>query len=280
MKEFSEKTSQPNDNYIAISTLCKDDLGYISEWVDYHLSLGIDKIILYDNQPHRPILKEYFDEYIQQSKVIVHHWPSQKKGRQSKSQIHSMKRYRAFRWIGLIDTDEFVVLLDGNTDIKQTFKEYEAYDAVGLSWLIFGSNNHKHKQKSILYSYTQCCPNSKINCHIKSFINPKKFISSASVHGAITKSGTVNVNKEILISVYGQTINNPDKKRYIIDKKMRLNHYYTRSLEDWQDKIKRGGGEKADRVYGKNEYATAHTESVFNDDIIKLYSRIKERHES
>lgn len=266
---------------IAISAISKNDLEYLSEWIDYHLDIGVDQIVLYDNN-EKPILHEYLSSYIEKGGVEVYNWSTyQSTGRQTRSQADCLIRHKYhFDWIGLIDTDEFVVLLDDDTNIKNYLNQplYKMYDAIALSWLMFGSNNHKQKQKSVIDSYTQSCPQSASNSHIKCFVRPKGFIRMMTPHGAITKKGTVNVDGELLKNIFGARIKMPEEESHvIIDRKMRINHYYTKSLEDWQNKKKRGGGEKADRVYKDYSYDMVNQDNVFNDEIIKLHNRIKEK---
>lgn len=265
MTEFSKsKVLMIKNNYVAMSAICRDRLEYIEEWLDYHLSIGIQKIILYDNLNKTPLTVS-LEKYIQQGKLDVVDWNHDTlNGKQIRAQNDCIKNYQSFRWIGFLDIDEFIVLLEESPDIKTYLKEYEKYDGIGLHWLIFGSNGHKTRQKSILKSYTQSCPNSYINRHIKSFINPKNCIirNFRDPHFIPTKNNTVNVRHEMVYNAFGTG-------KAIIDYKMRINHYYTRSWEDFFiDKKKRGGGSVTDRVYNDKCYATAHTENVFNDEIL------------
>ena len=270
-KKFSKnKALMIKNNYVAMSAMCRDRIEYIEEWLDYHLSIGVQKIILYDNLNEIP-LSVSLEKYIKSRKVDVIDWNRDTLNyKQIRAQNHCVTNYQQFRWIGFLDIDEFVVLLEESTDIKTYLKEYDEHDALGLHWLLFGSNSHKARQKSVLNSYTQSCPNSTVNRHIKSFVNPRNCIISdyRDPHFIPTKKYTVNVRHERVYNAFGTG-------NAVIDYKMRINHYYTRSEEDYFiDKKNRGGGVIVNRVYNKIHFNDSNRENVFNDDILKTINRI------
>lgn len=87
------------------------------------------------------------------------------------------------RWLGFIDTDEFVVLHDGTgngstaaavgsagptgagnaadckPDIRHLLMEYEGFGALALNWVMFGSNGHLQRPRGgVLINYHECLP--------------------------------------------------------------------------------------------------------------------------
>lgn len=262
-------------NYIALSTMCKENLSDIIEWIEYHSAIGVDHFIVYNNDISLDLVSLIPQNLKQITSVIP--WDYNFSGRQIYSQEHCIKHYSEFRWIGFLDIDEYIVLLNNSTDIKQYLKNYEEYGGIGLHWLMFGSNNLMIKQSSTIYSYTQSCPSHGANIHIKSIINPKEYTGSHSdPHFIGTKNGNVNVNKEIIYDAFGN-IRGTNKKP-IIDINMRINHYYTKSLEDFNAKKNRGGGNMVDRIYTDTHFSSVQNENIYNDDIIRLYNRIKNEH--
>jgi len=264
-----------HQKYIALSCICKENIDDIIEWIIYHRDIGVDAFILYNNDPEMHLYDLLPKEL--QSICVVKDWFLEKNGRQILAQKDCIKHYNQFRWIGFLDIDEYIVLLNNSTDIKQYLKNYEEYGGIGLHWLMFGSNNLMIKQSSTIYSYTQSCPSHGANIHIKSIINPKEYTGSHSdPHFIGTKNGNVNVNKEIIYDAFGN-IRGTNKKP-IIDINMRINHYYTKSLEDFNAKKNRGGGNMVDRIYTDTHFSSVQNENIYNDDIIRLYNRIKNEH--
>lgn len=131
---------------IAICAICKNENLYLREWVEYHKSIGIDNIILYDNNeecgefPHQVIF-----DYILSGYVIVHNirgkiW----KGIEVyNNQINifnkCLEKYRdEFDWIAFIDVDEFIEI--ESESIHHIFNQYnfQPYDSIILSWQNIG----------------------------------------------------------------------------------------------------------------------------------------------
>lgn len=266
------------NNYVALCLFCRDRPEYVKEWVEYHLHIGIDKIYIYDNCEYdKSILYDSLVFYIQKGLVTIIPWrKDNKNSKQLRAYKDCLQRAYRYRWLGFIDSDEFVVLLEESKNIKDYLCRYEEFGGLGLYWLMFGSNNHKYRQESVIKAYTQCCPNNPANLHIKSFVYPIGVLDINSPHGCSTQRGTVNVEKQRLTNFYGHTLKDKNKTKPIIDNVMRVNHYYTRSYQDFfEDKMSRSGGCNTKRVYKKKDYKSVQKEQVFNDDIIKLYSGIK-----
>lgn len=263
------------DKYAAISIMSKDENDLLRESVDYHRLIGVQHFHLWDDGSHTP-LTETFQEEIAQGVVRVDNVPDKSNlGRQEKSQKDSLQGYlKDYKWVGLLDSDEFVVLLNSSTDIKDYLREYEQYGAVGLNWLMFGSNNHENKQTSTIDCYTQSMPAHGVNQHIKSFVRPESHSQKRhNVHYVHTKHGTVNVDKGPVTCAF----NNPA----ILDRGMRINHYFCRSKEDWLCKAKRKAPEELNKdvtsKYSEDtfkKYSTTGDADKYNDDIIKLRERI------
>lgn len=271
------------DNYCAISIMCKDENQYLKEWVDYHLLIGFDHIQIWDNESKVPI-KDTVKEYIEKEVVSVKEIKTYG-GNQVDSQRRSLKEtLRDYIWVALIDTDEFIVLLDESTNVKDYLKKYEQYGAVGLNWLLFGSNGYKTTQKSQLESFTQPLLNHSANKLIKSIVSTKCYNGHHNMHfvdGPI--GGTVNVKKQPINNI---AFNDPP----ILDEVMRINHYFTRSKEDWE--LKRHRGEAGNISNPQEKYSKklfdnhggsqdkAIDPSQNNYDILNLIKKINDEKKS
>jgi hypothetical protein len=96
---------------IAISAISKNELEYLPEWIDYHLAIGVDQIVLYDNN-ESPILHKHLSNYIEKGSVEVYNWSIyQSSGRQTRCQADCLIRHKYhFDWIGLIDTSGQIII--------------------------------------------------------------------------------------------------------------------------------------------------------------------------
>ena len=218
--------------YLALCIMSKDENEYLKENIDYHTLLGVDHFFIYDNGSRKP-LSSFLKNY---SNVTVINWTDTAKGSHSRSFGNCLKLFGdRFRWIGFIDTDEFIVLKKGMTNIKQFLKGYEKYGGLGIQWKCFGGSGHNTKQQSVIESYIHASYTTD-DKHIKSIVQPR-FTSGpgGTPHAFAYKKGKFCVNEK------GQPVKGPFNIPYTWNK-IQLNHYVTRSRQDFEEKRKRGGG--------------------------------------
>ena len=128
------------------------------------------------------------------------------------------------------DVDEFVVLLQ-HEDIKNLLASYEDRGALGIPWSMFGSSGHILKPKGLVKdNYLYRRPDEFM--WIKSIINTQFCIRIDDPHHGIYTKKAVN---EAFEEFEGPQCDSPRKL-------IKLNHYFTRSLEEYKRKIERGTG--------------------------------------
>jgi hypothetical protein len=141
-----------------------------------------------------------------------------------------------YDWVAFIDIDEFFFFSDGyNLDLL--CKEFDSYPAVLLNWKMIGASGHiKRPTCGVVKAYDKPCETVvpiDIEWMYKSFVNLKLFEGFHNLHRAY---GSVN------------THHSPVYKQLHYDKAW-LNHYFTKSWEDWCDRIfKRGGTLRGHRI--------------------------------
>jgi hypothetical protein len=225
--------------YIALCIMCKDDEAALIENIEYHTLIGVDHFIIYDNLSKRP-LREALKGM---SNVTVHTWADCEPYSQIRCYDTCLAGYRtSFRWIGFIDTDEFIVIKDGSKSIKDFLKGYERFGGLGINWKCFGSSGHLQRQQSIIESYRHAVDVGD-NDHIKSIVNTQYVIGP---HGPHSNPHTfryaeghycVNEDGKQIKSPHNNALNSPATHR-----KAQINHYVTRSRQDFEAKQRRGGG--------------------------------------
>lgn len=128
-------------NEIILSTMVKNEDNYIKQWINYHLHIGVNKMIIYDNADiidilsHESIetksnLSEILKTYIDEKKVILIKWPYLKRysrmgnpNWQTTQQCHSINAFKKTKLIGLFDIDEYVNI-QKETNIHKFFDDY------------------------------------------------------------------------------------------------------------------------------------------------------------
>ncbi len=218
---------------LAVCIMCKDDAMYLLENMEYHSLIGVDHFIVYDNKSQIS-LKEVLSE---KNNVTVNNWNDEDKGSLVRCFNHCVRNYKDdFEWIAFTDVDEFIVMKDGNIDLKEFLEPYEEYGGLGINWMTFGSSGHKNKQSDVINSYVYPSFNDTADSCIKTIVNTKyvstKIPPSNNNHYLLYEEGKFCVNENFeKIDRY--------KNFPITRDKIQLNHYYTKSLEDWKEKIAR-----------------------------------------
>ena len=260
---------------LAVVAILKNEGHYLKEWLDYHLLAGVDHFYLYDNDsPDNQA--EVAKPYVEAGLVDYFPFPGQLK--QMPAYSEAVKRFRfQCRYMAFLDGDEFIYpKLTGGGGIVEVVDAVLSHDpkAAGLAinWHVFGSNRQEKADYSrgVLERFTRRAPNDYCfqmkgkpiggNPHVKSIVNPCRIEGVHNPHYASYFAGeyAVNANGDIVESFF----NTP-----VIDDKIIINHYFTKSREEFELKAQRG---KADGFGTYNTKNFIHTcNEVFDDGILK-----------
>ena len=203
--------------YTAICLLIKDENKYLKEWIDWHLSIGINHFYIYDNASTIPVIETINSLYDDTSLFTVVDWSGKYTHMQVEAYNHCLENYGSENeWIAFIDTDEFIHT-PNNVDLNILLDSYKQYAYITIPWVLFNASGHLHYEDAPVQSrFTQTFDSENLFFKYKSIVQPN-CIQSMSVHFAEKYTGeTIEVTDII------------------------LNHYYTRSLEEWNEKILRG----------------------------------------
>lgn len=206
----------------AICVIIKDENEYLDEWLTHHLNLGIDEIFLYEDngsKSHSDIIKPYGNR--------VHLIPiddiykNNPKPEHSRNQINlfnwfPMEFKNKFDWVLFIDLDEFLILKQPLHDL---LKEYDDKPGILIQWKWFGASGHIFKPVGkVMDNFTkQTTTTFDYYWSYKSFINCKLFKKwKKDIHEV--EGGVFPLTK------WG-------------GHKAHINHYFTKSWEEWKTKI-------------------------------------------
>ncbi|MBS7563481.1 glycosyltransferase family 2 protein [Mucilaginibacter sp. Bleaf8] len=223
---------------LCICCIIKDENDYLSEWMNYHLKIGVKHFFIYDNESSIDIADTLKKLHLQQYATVI---PISGKSMQMKAYQHFLKNFKMLsQWAAFIDTDEFIVPKSTKGDLPLFLKDYERYGGLGINWLIFGSSGLINKtNQSQLSSFTlRSDVTFSTNRHIKSIVQTKHVRWIDNPHYVIYKKGYFCVNENL------QRVDGPFSDTSV--EKIQINHYYCRSLEEYQEKIKRGRSDDGD----------------------------------
>ena len=205
--------------YSIAHTIVRDDGEYLDEWIDYHASIGFEHFVIYDNESEIPVVNKWGDK-VSLNYVIC------KPQDLPKLYNKTLNTHKAV-WIGTFDIDEFIVL-HKHKNINELLENYRDFGGLGINWLVYGSSGHiKKPQGMVKDNYLWRTPaDYPCNAHVKTISQMEYCLDIFNVHTCLSSRPLVNED-------YGIAHGLSDSSRTLC----RINHYITKSLEDYQRKI-------------------------------------------
>ena len=217
---------------IIICAILKDETPYLVEWVEHHLSIGIEHFVLYDNNSVIPA-KQTLEAYVRKGVVEVIDCPITNSP-QLKAYTHCLyNMHGRTKWIAYIDLDEFIILKKYH-DIHAFLADYDEYAGVCMNWVIYTANGHIEKPEGlVMQNYTESLPyDFPANQHVKSIVRPDYVSTVDSSHYPRYDEEYYAVNEKYIYV--------PRAFSHFTNDIIQLNHYFTKSFEEWLRKISKG----------------------------------------
>ncbi|GAB4813782.1 hypothetical protein N2152v2_000828 [Parachlorella kessleri] len=237
--------------YVALCLVAKDEHASIREWVLYHRRIGVGRIYVYDHgssPPMRNELADFIEAGLVDYQLVQGLMPGMEHGDRPQIAMYNdcLRRCAGSQhaWVGAIDADEFVMIMDGSPSLPAVLHDYEAYGGLVVNWRAFGSSGHLTRPHAgVLGSYTACTPVSfPENVHVKSFVQPERVKQAGwSPHHFDFKEGFFAVNTNFS-RTEGPWAEPPVGDRLLI------HHYVLRSAAEFEAKLAKGSAMGSDRV--------------------------------
>jgi hypothetical protein len=229
------RSQRPKRYYLAACLCFKDAARDLAEWLEFHRLVGVEHFYLYNNEStdaYGEVLRPYQDAGL----VTLHDWPGV--AQQAATYEHCVESYREqARWIAFIDDDEFLFPVAGD-DLRSKLVRYEDFAGVAVCRTVFGTSGHEKRPDGlVIESYTR--RQRALGTKIKSIVNPLE-VRTATVHafGFLRGAQAVDEKKRVLP---GADIAAPSVERLC------MNHYFTKSFEDFRRKVERGRATRAEK---------------------------------
>ena len=235
----------------AICCIAKCENKYIKEWADYHLSLGVSHIYIWDNnnidgEQIEPIFIGYTNVTILDCRG--------KKAWQVESYNIFYKEYgSAYDWIAFIDVDEFITFPEKSKKINDFLSEFsDDVDIIHLNWMCFGDSGvidlegysvldrfltPMDFEKKVKYDFPE-------NNHVKSLYRGGLNSNELNIGPHTTSIGNF-----LVVDALGFPCDNSCFKPYDFSVAY-IRHYVTKSLLEWIVKKSRGRVS----VYSSSDY--------------------------
>lgn len=219
----------------ACVAVTKNEEKYIAEWISWQLSIGFDAIIIEDNLS-TDRTKDEVNRFERIYDVRVVDSTDTTASYQKSAYTDAISRYgHEFDWMAFFDVDEFLVFEREN--IKTFLEKNETRSAFGVNWSFFGSSGLKVRQNGLVVDNFVFRSDLDFgpNRHVKSIVRPECVQSFLNGHVFETDKPYYNLDGEPIVwHSPGVIEGTPSYKTG------KLNHYFTKTWQDWEKKLARG----------------------------------------
>ena len=238
---------------LVFATNFKSENRYIQEWLEYHLLVGVDHFYLYDQDGCEEV-REILEPYETSGVVTRHSWTHYDGTRYdgptrfyqiNKNHLafaHCAGNYRNNAgWMMKIDMDEFLYPPTGADSLLQYLRSLDRKHVKGIRIprFNFGDNGHVSRPDGLVievYTHRESAPSNHKDMANCRYLGNNRFCHSAhSWYYRLLKPGKL--------------IEETDANG------IRINHYYTKSFEEYQSRqnVSRGRGRDKETFIARNK---------------------------
>jgi hypothetical protein len=249
--------------YLSAVAIVKNETPYIAEWIEYHRFVGIQKFFIYDNES-TDNLQELLQPYIKDGLVEYTFFPGKRRQMFAYNDAIRRFRHKSF-WLAFIDIDEFIVPLAAET-VSEFLRNFEDTPGIEINQVLYGSSGHKKKEDGLVmelfknhaeYDFYE-------NKGVKSIVNPRRVCYMATAHVAEYFDGKHSVD-----SLKNKT-GLPSLNRTPIHSKIRINHYATKSFEEFASRIELGRASSPGKLQ-VNDFQDRDHNEIKSDTVMDKY---------
>lgn len=213
-------------HYLSLVAIVKNEHPYIKEFIHFYRLNGVDHFYFYDNESEPP-LKEVLTDYASICTVI----PIPGEQKQTTAYNHYIRHFgKESVWAAFFDIDEFI-LTKQHSSIKHYLETLPfASDCVSVNWVIFGNGGHEKQPEGGFvidhYRYSE----GKQHKNVKSIVKTAAVRKFDHPHFPKLKFFRKHTNAK------GDKMKGAENVMETTDV-IQLNHYFTKSLEEFQRKL-------------------------------------------
>jgi hypothetical protein len=228
---------------LAVGAIFQNEARYLPEWISFHRAQGVERFYLYENNSTddwEAALAPFSDI------VELHRWP--RRPGQYPAYADCLDRHRRdTRWIAFIDVDEFLFSPTGRS-LPDVLSEFRWVPGVAANWRIYRTNGHQvPPEGSVFENYPVAEPDE----------DPTNQLVKSIVFPAMTSSQVENPHAfrhyAKLVGEDGKPVTRAYRTPPTVDL-LRVNHYITRSQQEWEAKLRRPRASDGSVVTGTGRY--------------------------
>ena len=226
IRKFEKEEEKINYKYfLSMLAIVRDENDYLEEWIRYHINLGFEHFYIYDNESAVPV-KDYLESagFEHLDKLTILDWNTSGWSQQDAYNDFLEKYKNETKWIFTADPDEFIFIKDNTKGLKDFLEENSQYASIKCLWQHFNANGHEKKtDEPVLKRFTKAVHWDGDKRGGKKFAQTNRILNYRSyVPQLRMETRHLEYDSDIVTDYF------------------QLNHYYTKSYEEWLEKIKRG----------------------------------------
>lgn len=235
---------------LSVAAIFRNEARFLDEWLHFHHGVGVDHFFLYDDGSSDGFLA-ILDPWIAAGRVTLINGSGMS---QISAYNDCIRRFaEESRWIAFIDLDEFL-FSPKSRDLKHTLRHYRDLPAIFVYWVLYGSSGHVSRPEGyVIDSYTRCLDLKSAGTEQfdhgahpekenyvtgwardgKSIVNPRSIVEMGAHIPRKLKSGGVLDENRRPARRHGDA-------RVLTCDSLRINHYWSKSIEDLTEKVQKG----------------------------------------
>ncbi|MBD8907157.1 glycosyltransferase family 2 protein [Methylorubrum zatmanii] len=235
-RALADRALREKPHAVTLVAIARNEGAYLVEWLAFHLAIGFDRIIVYDNESTddtRTLFKALGPRDLRLRRVP---WPSPPGDSAQVLAYHHALVSLATPWVMYLDLDEFLVPF-GYRDMASLIGALPADVAsLHINWRGFGSSGHQGPGYGLVTrAFSHCAPlNWSNHYHFKTLARAKG-ITAVRIHDIRHNHG-----RRILSD--GQTFSDTSEgtSDRIVYEGVQINHYQCKTLPEFQARMRRG----------------------------------------
>ena len=233
------------ENQLGFVLPVKNESEYIEEWLEYNYAIGVDKFYIYNNESEdRSELLKILEPWIQKKIVDFEDFS----GKKVQLAVYNDAIYRHrfdCRYMGFLDADEFIYIKQDKTLLEFVNEVMSKNDDVSgffMTWRCFGTGGQQKKLPGGVIDrfVTRGDIDFKANRYTKMIVNPRRIRAMNNPHFASFLPEAYSTDEfgnifDVMIPISGRVEN------------VQVNHYMTKSKEEYIRKRARGRADSLDK---------------------------------
>lgn len=243
---FDPVTASPDRDGLAVVVVVKNEASFIAEWVRFHEHAGVSTFLVYDNGSVDGTGTIAVSAALR-SKVEIIPWGQKlfdaRSGIEIHNQVlafsHAIRNFgQRFRWMAFIDVDEYL-FPTRKLSIIDALDHVSSFPQISVPWTMFGRNGLARVPETGVVKNFHRCMRSPLSypraLNFKVIVDPSR-VTAVRVHGFDVDGVGQSVNDVGRLAAHGAR----KTEKFLSNKELQLNHYYTRGDLDLEEKLRRG----------------------------------------